>query len=117
MVDERYIAFDDRDPPVGVDGEPVQRAALQPDGRFAHHVPTGGGGKRCAQHALVRDGNHGLTARGPTELGFMDERGGIFRVMSDIEGISARIARESKDIPHFILGHSMGSFMVQGFHL
>jgi alpha-beta hydrolase superfamily lysophospholipase len=56
---------------------------------------------------------HGLTARGPGELGFMAERGGFFRVVEDLEGMAARMEAEYPGLPFFLLAHSLGSFMAQ----
>jgi alpha-beta hydrolase superfamily lysophospholipase len=57
---------------------------------------------------------HGLTARGPGELGFMAERGGFLRVIEDLEGLSSKMKAELPGIPLFLLAHSLGSLMAQG---
>jgi len=57
---------------------------------------------------------HGLSAGGAAGLGFMAERGGFLRVLADLAGIAEEMRRDAPALPLFVLGHSMGSFLVQG---
>lgn len=57
---------------------------------------------------------HGKTAR-PGCLGTFSDRDGAFYVLEDIRRISDFTERQYPSVPHFILGHSMGSFFVRRF--
>ena len=57
---------------------------------------------------------HGKTAR-PGCLGTFSDRDGAFYVLEDIRCISDFTERQYPSVPHFILGHSMGSFFVRRF--
>jgi alpha-beta hydrolase superfamily lysophospholipase len=57
---------------------------------------------------------HGLTAAGPDELGHFADKGGFFRVLEDLEGLARKIKVDSPGAPLFVLGHSMGSLLLQG---
>ncbi len=57
---------------------------------------------------------HGLSAADPAHLGFMGARGGLFLAMSDAEELTRRINALRPGLPVFLMGHSMGSFIVQG---
>jgi alpha-beta hydrolase superfamily lysophospholipase len=48
-------------------------------------------------------------------LGHTCDGNGFFRVVRDIAVINAHIAENRKNVPLFIMGHSWGSFLVQGF--
>ena len=48
-------------------------------------------------------------------LGHTCDRDGFFRVVRDIALINKHIGENRKGVPLFIMGHSWGSFLVQGF--
>lgn len=55
---------------------------------------------------------HGLTCT-PKDRGFFDERDGDLRVLEDIQITADYLKRQYPLVPHFILGHSMGSFFLR----
>lgn len=55
---------------------------------------------------------HGRTAGSPEELGWPGKQG-FTGMEEDITQLSAIIRREHPDLPLFLLGHSMGSFLTQ----
>jgi alpha-beta hydrolase superfamily lysophospholipase len=58
---------------------------------------------------------HGRTAAGPADLGFFAESGGWKKCLGDLRLLNRRIASDHPGLPVFMLGHSMGSFLVQDF--
>lgn len=58
---------------------------------------------------------HGLTARGPSELGFFAERDGFRRLVDDIYAVNRAIAARHPELPRVLLGHSFGSFLTQTY--
>ncbi len=56
---------------------------------------------------------HGKTEEDSREIGFFAEKNGWQIVVDDIKIITEKIRSEYKDIPVFILGHSMGSFLLR----
>ena len=57
---------------------------------------------------------HGKTAC-PGTLGKFSDRDGAVYVLEDIKRIADFTARQYPSVPHFLLGHSMGSFFVRRF--
>ncbi|MBS6516663.1 MAG: alpha/beta hydrolase [Clostridium sp.] len=55
---------------------------------------------------------HGRTSK-PEDWGFFDEKDGELRVLEDIQLTSDYLKRQYPSVPHFILGHSMGSFFLR----
>lgn len=55
---------------------------------------------------------HGRTSE-PADWGFFDERDGELRVLDDIQITADYLKRQYPSVPHFILGHSMGSFFLR----
>ena len=55
---------------------------------------------------------HGRTSN-PEDWGFFDEKEGEFRVLEDIQITADYLKRQYPSVPHFILGHSMGSFFLR----
>ncbi len=55
---------------------------------------------------------HGRTSE-PADWGFFDERGGELRVLEDIRITADYLKRQYPSVPHFMLGHSMGSFFLR----
>ncbi|NPD30799.1 threonylcarbamoyl-AMP synthase [Eggerthellaceae bacterium zg-1084] len=54
---------------------------------------------------------HGLTAKGPDDLGIVDARMGAAAIVADIDRMRARAqAIVGAEVPFFLFAHSMGSF-------
>ncbi len=70
-----------------------------------------------AGYAVYADDHrgHGRTARTPDELGLFAERDGWKKCIDDLWLINRRIAADHPGLPIVLLGHSLGSFMVQYF--
>ncbi len=86
-----------------------------------------------AEHALRYDGfakkacdlgfavfssdhrGHGKTARSKTDLGYLADKDGFFRVVEDQREIVDEIHKGYPNIPVIILGHSFGSFISQNY--
>jgi alpha-beta hydrolase superfamily lysophospholipase len=58
---------------------------------------------------------HGRTAASEDELGFFAEERGWAKVLDDLYRLNRRIREDHPDVPVFLLGHSMGSFLVQQY--
>jgi alpha-beta hydrolase superfamily lysophospholipase len=58
---------------------------------------------------------HGLTARGPSDLGYFAEREGFRRVVEDQCAVNREIATRLPNRPRILLGHSFGSFVAQAY--
>ncbi len=56
---------------------------------------------------------HGKTKKGDEEKGWFAEEGGWTLICSDSYELDKLIAKEYPDVPHFIFGHSMGSFLTR----
>ncbi|MBQ8849794.1 MAG: alpha/beta fold hydrolase [Clostridia bacterium] len=57
---------------------------------------------------------HGRTARDDGELGFIAKKGGSELLARDVKIFSDAVRKEyGEEIPYFLLGHSMGSFIVR----
>jgi alpha-beta hydrolase superfamily lysophospholipase len=58
---------------------------------------------------------HGLTAKGPAGLGFFAKSGGWRACIADLRRLKERIASDRPGLPVVLMGHSLGSIMVQQF--
>lgn len=58
---------------------------------------------------------HGESWQEPERQGFFAESGGWDKVVRDVEQLQSRTAAEYPDLPYFLLGHSMGSFVARTF--
>ena len=58
---------------------------------------------------------HGRTARAPDELGHFADRNGWSYVIGQINQLRQHIEHEYPQLPLFVLGHSMGSFLLQDY--
>lgn len=58
---------------------------------------------------------HGKTAKNKDELGYFAENEGHQLVVDDIKKLHDIISDENSDLPYFLLGHSMGSFLCREF--
>lgn len=99
---------------------PRARAVVQIVHGMAEH---GGRYDRLAQ-ALTSAGyavyaqdlpGHGRSVRAADELGHFADSRGWDLTLSAINGVRALAEQELQRLPHFILGHSMGSFLLQDY--
>ena len=60
---------------------------------------------------------HGKTAESPDELGFFAEEDGADTVVSDLYKLTRLLKERYPDLPFFLAGHSMGSFLVRLYAL
>lgn len=58
---------------------------------------------------------HGNTAATKEELGFLADKDGFNLMVDDLYELTQIIKKENKGIPVILLGHSMGSFLVQRY--
>jgi alpha-beta hydrolase superfamily lysophospholipase len=58
---------------------------------------------------------HGRTASTPADFGFFAPAGGWAQCLDDVGRLNRRIAAAHPGLPMILLGHSMGSFLVQDF--
>ena len=58
---------------------------------------------------------HGRTVRAPDELGHVADRGSWVTLLSAINAVRELIQHERHDPPIYILGHSMGSLLLQDY--
>ena len=78
-------------------------------GRLAQRLTAAG----FAVYAHDQRG-HGRTA-GAHDLGFIAEHRGFGRLVDDVHAIHRTAARKHPGVPMFLMGHSMGSVVSQGF--
>ncbi|MDR0419726.1 MAG: lysophospholipase, partial [Prevotellaceae bacterium] len=73
---------------------------------FAHHMASQGFAVYANDHA-----GHGKSLNKDKNLGYFSEKDGRYHLMEDMY-ILTKIAKEQNSkMPHFLLGHSMGSFL------
>ena len=72
-----------------------------------------------AEHGFAVVGHdhlgHGRPARNPSEFGWFADRDGWKHVVKDVRALRERVGAEYPGLPCFLLGHSMGSFVVRGY--
>ncbi|MDR2008222.1 MAG: alpha/beta hydrolase, partial [Alphaproteobacteria bacterium] len=56
--------------------------------------------------------SHGRSAKSLEDIGYVGDKG-IFKMVGDEEIFSNIIKAEHPDLPFFLMGHSMGSFILQ----
>ncbi len=56
---------------------------------------------------------HGLTGKNNKSLGFFANKNGWLQVIEDVIELSKIVKKENPDTKHFMLGHSMGSFILR----
>ncbi|MGN0967721.1 MAG: lysophospholipase [Oscillospiraceae bacterium] len=71
------------------------------------------------EHGFVVVGDdhlgHGRTASGPEEYGFFLEKDGWHTVSADVRRLRVLMGQKYPNLPYFILGHSMGSFLTRTY--
>lgn len=91
---------------------------------IAHGMSEHGARYKRLAEVLVAEGyavyapdhrGHGLTARTVSDLGFFALKGGFDRAVHDLHELRTRAAADLPGLPIVLLGHSMGSFLTQGF--
>lgn len=97
------------------DGEP--RAVVQLVHGIADHIGRYGAfASWLAEHGFAVAGEdhlgHGKTA-GEGELGYFGPKNGWFLAAGDVYGLRELEGEKYPDLPYFILGHSMGSFLTR----
>jgi alpha-beta hydrolase superfamily lysophospholipase len=72
-----------------------------------------------AEHGILVVGNdhrgHGKTAAGPDDLGYFADRDGWMTAVRDMHTVYARTVEANPGLPYFMLGHSMGSFLLRTY--
>lgn len=58
---------------------------------------------------------HGKTAGSVDKLGFFSEKNGWQKVVNDLKHFNQHVRKKHPDLPLFILGHSMGSFLTRQY--
>lgn len=58
---------------------------------------------------------HGKSIQSKSEYGFFNEKYGNACVLGDIHTLRQRTAKKYPDVPYFMLGHSMGSFLLRQY--
>ncbi len=58
---------------------------------------------------------HGKTVKSEEEYGYFDPEDGSQRVVDDLYEVTQTIKQKYPGVPYFVLGHSMGSFMVRRY--
>lgn len=56
---------------------------------------------------------HGKTANDEGELGFIAHKDGYKRLVDDVHRVYCNVSEKYKDKKHFLMGHSMGSFITR----
>ena len=82
-------------------------------GRYDHFA------RFLAEHGFAVVGHdhlgHGRTAAGPEEYGWFGEKDGWRHVVKDVRALREQAGAECPGVPYFLMGHSMGSFVVRGY--
>ena len=72
-----------------------------------------------AEHGFAVVGHdhlgHGKTALDPSEYGWFGDKDGWKSVLKDVHALFLQASAAYPDLPYFLMGHSMGSFVVRGF--
>lgn len=58
---------------------------------------------------------HGRTAKVSDDRGFFAQKNGWLHVVEDMEILRGKTAEENPNLPYFMLGHSMGSFLARTY--
>lgn len=72
-----------------------------------------------AEHGFAAAGDdhlgHGRTVKNETELGYFGPENGWSMVMGDVHRLRTKLREDFPHVPHFLFGHSMGSFIVRTY--
>lgn len=72
-----------------------------------------------AEHGFIVCGNdhlgHGESVRSEDELGYFSQENGWQNVVGDLHTLTLIMKRNYPDLPYFLFGHSMGSFMARAY--
>lgn len=72
-----------------------------------------------ARQGFVAVGNdhlgHGMNVADESELGYFGEKDGWSKVVGDIHRLHCRMQKEYPNVPIFLFGHSMGSFLARTY--
>ena len=72
-----------------------------------------------AEHGFYVTGNdhlgHGKSVTGESKLGYFAKQNGNLCVIADMHHLREKTARTYPDVPYFLFGHSMGSFLVRQY--
>ncbi len=96
------------------------RAILQISHGMAEHIMRYDSFARWMnEQGIIVAGNshlgHGNTAENEKELGFFAKKNGWKYVVEDMNNVRNEISGRYLDLPYFILGHSMGSFLTRTY--
>lgn len=58
---------------------------------------------------------HGKSVNSDEELGYFDSNDGSKTIVEDLYELTKKMKQEYKNIPYFVMGHSMGSFMIRRY--
>ena len=58
---------------------------------------------------------HGQSVHGPEEWGYFSKKAGSQVVVEDVYGLTCLMKKKYSDIPYYVLGHSMGSFIMRRY--
>ena len=76
-------------------------------------------GKYMASHGYIVCGNdhlgHGESVRNDDELGYFSPENGWKNVVSDLFTLTEIMKKTYPDLPYYLFGHSMGSFMARAY--
>lgn len=102
------------------DEERAPKAVLQLVHGMAEHIERYSHfAKFLVEKGFIVYGNdhrgHGLTGERMGTLGFFADENGFDRVVNDLYSINRVIQTENPGIPIFLLGHSLGSFLVRRY--
>ena len=78
--------------------------------RFAERLTAAGYAVYAGDHR-----GHGGTARAPEDEGYFADRDGFDTVVADLHLIGRRAREEQGELPFFLVGHSMGSFLARAY--
>ncbi|XQY91383.1 alpha/beta fold hydrolase [Metabacillus sp. HB246100] len=100
------------------EGEPI--AILQLAHGMAEHIERYElFGQFLLEHGIFLIGNdhrgHGQTGERMNAIGFFAEENGFERVTEDLKEVNEYIHQKYPNIPVYLMGHSMGSFLVRRF--
>lgn len=76
-------------------------------------------GRYLSDHGFVVVGNdhlgHGKSVSSPADYGYFTDKDGWMHVSNDTRTLQIMTARHFPDLPYFLLGHSMGSFLARTY--